>query len=142
MGELQVPLSDHAPPEPERSRPSRKRTREELGLRITVPQNKKARAPVRLQDSTLSAGAMLEESSLAGNTVPVTPEFPSLTTSVSLTDAQHMPRKTSPLPLTPRSTTLPSWPWTPTPKEVSSSFTNYEFESPKHRPCLSQHHYF
>merc|ERR1719282_263611 len=126
---MTVTLSDNVTAGPERSRPSRKRPREEL--RITVPQNKKARAPVRLEN----AGALLEENKPPpGNTVPPTPEFPSLGPSVSLTTedtTQRIPKKTSPLPLTPLGcTTLPSWPWTPTPKEASSTFTNFEFESP------------
>jgi len=133
----QLPTADN-----ERRPAGRKRPREEL--RIMVPQKKhQARAPVPY-DSSMDVN-LRGEKTLSTSSVPVTPEFPSLTpTMVTILDPQRMPKKTSPLPLTPMhpETGFPSLPWTPTPKEDGIDFKNYQFESPAKRPCLSQQGYF
>lgn len=110
-------------------------------LTIKVPQytNKEARAPVPMDEQRERTSLPHIMNSDTDNNVPAdfaSSDFPSMTPMTILTSELNPLEGFSPLPITPSSSTIPCWPWTPTPK-VGSEFNNWGIEPPLKKPKFS-----
>jgi len=103
-------------------------------LTIKVPRytNKEARAPVPVDEQThRNSIPQLSDSNASGSDAAFENQaFPSMTPTLNILDCD-LTLGLSPLPMTPSSSVVPYWPWTPTPKPNNGSdFRNFGIEQP------------